>query len=217
MHLSARSFCRENGFFIFVVPVAVIVSHNAPPLIRVLFAVFYYLSAKTRLRRQSDEESKKNTADKPPLAYTDCQCRHDSRKTNISQLYAVHFGSFPPALSLNSQNASALFPQVLQCVFISIHFIKISRKRSCQSTDRMYTEFGYQDFLSAPCETNVSYNGFLRRATILKCAETKKAPLSRQIIHLSIFCLSVNFKYINRMRRFPPHRLKITQELFSFR
>ena len=58
----------------------------------------------------------------------------------------------------------------------------------------MYTEFGYQDFLSAPRETNVSYNGFLRRATILKCAEIKKVPLSRQIIQLSILCLSVNFK-----------------------
>lgn len=80
----------------------------------------------------------------------------------------------------------------------------------------MYTEFSYQDFLSAPRETNVSYNGFLRRATILKCAETKKVPLSRQIIQLSIFCLSINFININRMRRFTPHRLKLRKSFFHF-
>lgn len=80
----------------------------------------------------------------------------------------------------------------------------------------MYTEFGYQDFLSAPRETNVAYNGFLRRATILKCAETKKVPLPRQIIQLSIFCLSVTLKYKQNAAIYVSS-FKITQELFSFR
>lgn len=82
----------------------------------------------------------------------------------------------------------------------------------------MYTEFGYQDFLSAHPVRQMYHTTdfYVEQRSILKCAETKKVPLSRQIIQLSIFCLSVTLKYKQNAAIYASS-FKITQELFSFR